>query len=214
VTVLTSRDTSAAAINWEASEERSYYDVLGTHRGASDEELRRAYKRQRDLFQPGSLSLCSLVTEAELTRESLQIEEAQETLLDPLRRRTYDLSFFADHDATIPEPSPDLDEARRLARQRLAEELAHEVHSETVFTGELLRRVRESQGIQLSEIAGRTKISQTHLESIENEDFDRLPAEVYTRGFVQQLASFLGLDATQASRTYLRRFRSARRTTP
>jgi flagellar biosynthesis protein FlhG len=37
-----------------------------------------------------------------------------------------------------------------------------------------------------------------------------LPALVYTRGFVQQLAKFLKLDPTQVSKTYLRRLREWR----
>jgi flagellar biosynthesis protein FlhG len=49
------------------------------------------------------------------------------------------------------------------------------------------------------------------LRAIEAEDFANLPALVYTRGFVQQLAQYLKLDATQVSKTYLRRFREWRR---
>ena len=78
------------------------------------------------------------------------------------------------------------------------------------FTGTLLRKIRESQGIELSEIAKLTKISSTHLQAIEAEKFADLPALVYTRGFVQQLAKFLKLDPTQVSKTYLRRLRDWR----
>ena len=80
----------------------------------------------------------------------------------------------------------------------------------TEFTGTLLRKVRESQGIELSEIAKLTKISSTHLQAIEAERYAELPALVYTRGFVQQLAKFLKLDPTQVSKTYLRRLREWR----
>ena len=38
-------------------EEPTLYDLLWTHRGATDEEIRRAYKRQRENFQAGSLPL-------------------------------------------------------------------------------------------------------------------------------------------------------------
>jgi flagellar biosynthesis protein FlhG len=48
------------------------------------------------------------------------------------------------------------------------------------------------------------------LQAIEAEHFAELPALVYTRGFVQQLAKFLKLDATQVSKTYLRRLREWR----
>ena len=90
----------------------------------------------------------------------------------------------------------------------MREELAHEIHPQTEFSGELLRRVRESQGVELDDIARRTKIARVHLDAIENDEFSKLPAEVYTRGFVSQIARILGLDATQATRTYIRRFKA------
>lgn len=213
VAVATSRDMlKREATNLKEEHERSLYDVLWTNRGASDEELRRAYKHQRDVFQPGSLALSSLLSDEEILRERGRVEEAQETLLDPVKRRAYDLSFFPDaaHDKADRRPAPD--QARLLEQAMLRDELAHEIHSETEFTGELLLRVRESQGILLEEISEKTKISVSYLRAIEEDAFASLPAEVYTRGFVQQLAQLLGLDATQATRTYLRRMRAARKT--
>ena len=92
----------------------------------------------------------------------------------------------------------------------LRKELEREINAESEFTGLLLRKVRESQGIEVEEIAKHTKISSAHLRAIEAEDFANLPALVYTRGFVQQLAKFLGLDPAQVTRTYLRRLREWR----
>jgi flagellar biosynthesis protein FlhG len=94
----------------------------------------------------------------------------------------------------------------------LREQLAHELNAETVFSGELLGKVREAHGVSIEDIANRTKISARHLRAIEEEDFRNLPALVYTRGFVQQVAKYLQLDPTQVSRTYLRRFREWRAT--
>ncbi len=189
--------------------EPNLYDVLWTHRGASDEELRRAYKRQRDIYQPGSLPLTSLLSAEELRREQARVEEAHETLLDPLRRKAYDASVFAE-DATVSLPVQlPHDAALEAERTLLRQELAREISAETEFTGRLLRKVREAQGIELADIAKQTKIALSHLKALENEAFSELPALVYTRGFVQQLAKYLKLDPTQVSRTYLRRMRDA-----
>lgn len=185
----------------------SLYDVLLTHRSATDEELRRAYKRQRDIFQSGSLPLVSLLTEEELAGEQMRIEEAHDTLLDPLRRRAYDVSTFPDSEADLEPKGEVVDAAADAERALLREELAREINAETEFTGPLLRKVRESQGTELEEIASRTKISLSHLRALEAEDFGSLPAAVYTRGFVQEVAKCLSLDPTQVSRTYVRRYR-------
>jgi len=191
--------------------EPSLYDVLLTHRSATDEELRRAYKRQRDIYQPGSLPLISLLTDEELRTEQMRIEEAHDTLLDPLRRRAYDVSTFPDAEAAEAPKDPLVDAAAEAERAMLRAELAREINAETEFTGEILRKVRESQGTEMDEIAGKTKISLSHLRAIEADDFARLPALVYTRGFVQEVAKCLGLDPTQVTRTYLRRFREWQR---
>lgn len=184
--------------------EPSLYDVLMTHTGAGDEELRKAYKRQCEVYKAGSLPLSSLLSEAERLSELARIEEAHDTLLDPRRRRAYDLSSFPEHAEEAASPKPD-DSAVLLERAMLREELAHEINAETVFTGALLRKVRESQGVELDEIALITKINRAQLRAIEEEAFAELPPAVYLKGFVQELARCLKLDATQVARTYLRR---------
>jgi flagellar biosynthesis protein FlhG len=215
VAVATLRGSSVRSpVAWQDASERSLYDVLWTHPGSSDEELRRAYKRQRDLFQSGSLPLISLLTEAELDRERGRLEEAQKTLLDGVRRRTYDLSFFPDPTGDARAQERGTSEADALEQAALRAELAPLLHAETEYTGPLLRRIRESQGIDLGDIAKKTKIAQAHLAAIEAEDFALLPAEVYTRGFVTQMAGLLGVDKTLATRSYMRRFRAFRKAQP
>jgi flagellar biosynthesis protein FlhG len=182
------------------------YDILMTHPAAGDEELRKAYKRQRDIFQPGSLPLCSLMAEDALEGERAHIEEAHDTLLDPVRRRAYDLSTFPDRQQNQSPPDLAEDAALDVERALLREELAHEIGPSTPFTGRLLRKVRQSQGVDLLDISRHTKISQVQLHAIEEEDFGGLPAFVYLRGFVQEVAKFLKLDPTQVARTYLRRY--------
>ncbi|MGC4066171.1 MAG: helix-turn-helix domain-containing protein [Polyangiaceae bacterium] len=189
----------------------NFYDVLGTHRGATDEEIRRAYKRQRTIFHPEGLALTSLLTEEQLAKEVAQIEEAHDTLLDPVRRRAYDLSTFPAQEPSGKSTVEDQSAALLLERQMLREELAREINPNTDFSGTLLAKVRESQGIELEEIATRTKISVGYLKAIENDDFAALPALVYTRGFLQQIAKLLGLDSAQVTRTYLRRLRGMER---
>jgi flagellar biosynthesis protein FlhG len=176
-------------------------------RGATDEELRRAYKRQRENYQSGSLPLTSLLSSDALKTEQAQIEEAHDTLLDPLRRKAYDASVFPDEpDDAPPRPAP-VDATLEAERELLQRELLREINAETEFNGRLLAKVRESRGIAIEDIARATKISMTHLRAIEADAFPDLPALVYTRGFVQELAKYLKLDAAQVVKTYVRRYR-------
>ena len=184
------------------------YDALGVPRGASDEEIRRGYKRQREMYGESSLATASLLTPAQLGAEQGRLDEAYDTLLDSVRRRAYDLSTFPDDDANRPAP-PAAKPALAAEQLLLQAELQREIGPDTEFDGALLRKVRESVGVDLGEISARTKIGRPYLAAIEDEDFASLPAPVYVRGFLLELARFLRLDGPQVQRTYLRRMREA-----
>jgi len=203
--LASARDSESASAATSAAE-ATLYDMLMTHPAAGDEELRKAYKRQREIFQAGSLPLCSLMSEQALSVERGRIEEAHDTLLDPVKRRAYDVSTFPERQHTKSAPDPERNAALDVERAMLREELAHEIGPNTSFTGSLLRKVRQSQGVELDAIARYTKISRVQLHAIEEEQFGDLPAFVYLRGFVQEIAKFLKLDPTQVARSYLRRY--------
>jgi flagellar biosynthesis protein FlhG len=201
------RASEPPLIDWRRPLPRNLYEVLGLTRAASDDEIRRAYKRQREIFRDGSFPAASVVTEAALRDERARIEEAYDTLLDPNKRRAYDLSTFPAEARSEGTEVRRIDAARAAELMMLQAEVAHEIHAETHFTGALLRKVRQAQGVELADIAQRTKISTSHLDAIESERTTDLPAMVYVHGFVQEMAKYLKLDSTQVTRTYMRRIR-------
>ena len=64
----------------------------------------------------------------------------------------------------------------------------------TSGVGAMLREERLRQGQSLEQIAHQTKISQRFLQAIEADDFAVLRTAVFTRNFVRQFASALGMD--------------------
>jgi len=65
--------------------------------------------------------------------------------------------------------------------------------------GERLRAAREEKKLSLEDIAAQTRIPQRHLESIENAEWDKLPAPTYTVGFAKSYAGAVGLDRAEIS---------------
>ncbi len=187
----------------------THYTVLGITRSASEEEVRRAYKRQREVYASGGLAISSLLNDAQQKAEQARLDEAYDTLLDPIRRRAYDLSTFHDQDEPTSVGARSVRPALAAEQIMLQSELQREIGPDTEFTGVLLRKVRESQGVELTEISARTKIGRTYLAAMEDERFADLPAIVYVRGFLAELAKFLRLDPAQVQKTYLRRMRGA-----
>ena len=71
------------------------------------------------------------------------------------------------------------------------------------FTGELLRRSREARGLSAEEMCARTRIPRHHLDSLEADQRERLPAAAYLRGYLVAIARELRLDGQRVARSYL-----------
>jgi curved DNA-binding protein CbpA len=104
-------------------------------------------------------------------------------------------------DAGAAQPSP-------LAHQIRAK--PKEFSPDAEFNGELLREVRESRGLTLQQVGERTRISVRHLENVEADRYEGLPAAVYLRGIVMNLARELKLDPIRVARSYLSLVASAK----
>ena len=73
------------------------------------------------------------------------------------------------------------------------------VETDGPSVGERLRAAREEKGLSLEDIAAQTRIPRRHLESIENAEWDKLPAPTYTIGFARSYASSVGLDRAEVA---------------
>lgn len=73
---------------------------------------------------------------------------------------------------------------------------------ESMTLGEKLKKIRSEYRISLSEVSKQTKIQIKYLEYLENGEYEKLPAEVYVRGFVRSYAHFLGTDETVLVKLY------------
>jgi cytoskeletal protein RodZ len=62
--------------------------------------------------------------------------------------------------------------------------------------GERLRQAREAKGMSLDDVARQTRIPIRHLQHIESEEWDALPAPTYAIGFTRNYANAVGLDGS------------------
>jgi cytoskeletal protein RodZ len=86
-----------------------------------------------------------------------------------------------------------------MAKREVEEELLDEelVEPSIPTVGERLKAAREEKKLSLEDIAAQTRIPQRHLESIEDADWEKLPAPTYTVGFAKSYASAVGLDRSE-----------------
>ena len=192
--------------------EQTHYEILELPRDATPEHVERAHRIARSTYAADSLATYSVYDDSEIATLQERIELAYTVLSDPQRRSAYDASLglgphvelalsFADEEETGLEPAPEI---------RGFEECV----DDGPFDGARLRRWRLSRGIDLERIASTTKISASHLHSLEEERFDALPATVYVRGFLTAYVRAVGLDANLVVPQYMERVASARQDRP
>ena len=69
--------------------------------------------------------------------------------------------------------------------------------------GETLRNAREAKGLTCSQVAAQTHMLVQTVEEMEKEDFHRIPAPIYGRGFVRLFAECVGLDPLPLVREFM-----------
>lgn len=69
--------------------------------------------------------------------------------------------------------------------------------------GETLRNAREAKGLTCSQVAKQTHMLVQTVEEMEKEDFHRIPAPIYGRGFVRLFAECVGLDPLPLVREFM-----------
>jgi len=161
------------------------YEVLGLARGVGLMDAERAYQRLRELYAEDSLATYALLGCDERRERLNAIEKAFREIVASNSQRPVTFperpegSEGSEDDTPLPDPS--------------------------LHPGLYLGRLRQRSGLQLRDLAERTKISPGKLENIELERLSQLPPPVYLRGFVLEYARCLGVpDPRQLAECYLR----------
>ncbi len=218
-------------------EDLNYYELLEVSPTATAQDIHRAYERIRRIYEPNSVALYSLFTPGETAVIHQRIEEAYRTLVYEDNRRRYDAMLRSRDE--MPEPPPPRPAPRYQASAAqpalpLHSENRYEAgappaapRSEPVaskpaqdavspvstfiaeFTGPALKALREQRGLSIRNIADTTKVGARYLEFIEEENYAKLPARPYLRGFLGLYAKTLGYEAERVIADYLKRYDAA-----
>lgn len=68
--------------------------------------------------------------------------------------------------------------------------------------GQLLRDTREKKGLSIAEVEEDTRIRQTQIEALEEEDYAKLPSSIFLKGLLRNYAQYLGLDLAEVMKLY------------
>lgn len=103
-----------------------------------------------------------------------------------------------------------------LARKRFSleydknPEFEQEIENCQSFTGDFLKKIREYKKVPIERMSDMTKISKTYIRYIEEDDFEKLPAPAYVRGFVFQYAKCLKITPELVATSYVHNLKLAK----
>lgn len=161
------------------------WELLGVEPGSPREQAAAAYRRRRAVYAHGSLATYMLLEDDERKTVLGRLDEAW-ARISAATGVSHPRPPAASSREEVPEtgPMPDLE---------------HQ-------PGAYLRAQRMLRGISLEAVCAETKIRPAILQLIERDELEGLPAPVYVRGFVVQVARMLGLGEVDAiAESYLRR---------
>ena len=78
--------------------------------------------------------------------------------------------------------------------------------------GDSLREARTRRGLSPADVQKGIRIRERYLTALEEEKWELLPGEAYTKGFLRTYAEFLGLDGNLYVDEYNTRIRATTRT--
>jgi len=183
--------------------DQTYYELLEVGRGASTEEIQKAYRREKEIFSSNSVATYSLLEPEEVERINALMDEAYRVLTDERLRSKYNRELDGLGGRAFSEETPGTPAIRETSLVR-EEPTDIPFPNEFRFTGSSLKGIRESMGIDLKQISQKTKINRENLEWLEEGSFENLPALVYVRGFIMEYAKALNLDPHKVADSYLK----------
>jgi len=144
---------------------------------------------------------------ATVAERNYTLTERSATVAEPSATVTEPSATVAEPSATVTEPSPTVAErsstvaerSRSAKRQKNTPEetAAPSVQQRKDCLCELgreLRQGRQIRGLSLQQLHDQTLVPLHHLESIENGEIEKLPQDIYLRGFIRRIGDALGLD--------------------
>ncbi|MAE59005.1 MAG: hypothetical protein CME69_09005 [Halobacteriovorax sp.] len=219
-----------------SDQSKNYYDVLEVETSASLDDIHSAYLKAKNAYSGDSLALYSLLSKDEADKVLELIEEAYTILSDPIKRQQYNdargianekevrlvgrQSIDAGEITEDKENSEEDNQLKDISMKRMIvknkyaleykqdSEIEKEIEQCEEYTGEFLKKIREYKNVDIPRLAEMTKISKTYLGYIENEEVDKLPAPVYTRGFIYQYAKCLKLNPELVCSSYMSRLKA------
>lgn len=205
-------------------EDLNYYELFDVPFKASTFEIRQAYKDAFNVYNQNSLVTYSFFTDEERENILKRMEEAFLTLIDDKKRADYDKMLVSSGELDKSD-QPKKDDKKvvplfqkgstgsvnvfsKMIKEKIAKkdikEMSTEILSKEMISGNDLKRIRKTLGIELDEIFEVVRIRVSILKSIEDDRFENLPPVLYLKNFLKSYADILQLESNRIVEGYIK----------
>ncbi len=204
----------------EATTHYNYYEVLELAANATQADITTAYERAKSTYSGENSAIYTIFSEQEARELLTVIEEAYQVLGNKILRNIYDqrlqaglsslndltyVSILEASKKVYPEPKQE----KAVFSYKRDESFEASIQNQTEWDGSFLRKVREYKQLTIPKLSEITKINPFYITAIENMEPANLPAVVFVRGYVVQIAKAMGLDDKKVADSYMKNFKIA-----
>lgn len=199
----------------------NYYEILEVGPHSPHHEVTTAYERLRSTYSGENPAIYSIFTENEAREYLRLVEEAYSVLGNKTLRSLYDEKIG--QGKTTPEVVSF--EALQTESKTVFNEAPKKISSfkfnyskdpviEDFIThhkdwrGADLKKIRDYKKVTLDQMSQITKISAFYVNAIEEMNLGHLPAQVFVRGYVNQISKTLGLNDKVVCDSYMKNIKA------
>jgi curved DNA-binding protein CbpA len=193
----------------------NYYDILELSSGAAQHEVTQAYDRAKATYSGDNPAIYTIFSEQEARALLVLIEEAYAVLGNKNLRSIYDQRLLS---GRFQASDLSLDSILAASKQMTLEprqeekkaayskddSFEKEILTRDNWDGDFIKKVRDYKNIPVSKMSSITKVNTYYVTAIEKMDPESLPAPVFIRGYVVQIAKVLGLDEKKVADSYMK----------
>ena len=202
-----------------------YYEILEVPQSATQQEIAIAYHKAKRTYSAQNPALYTIFDKSEADQLQNMIDEAFAVLGNDTYRNIYEkrrqAKVFEEKDLSIEaikaaglELFADTNtkktvEASAPVSYTIDEQFEKEITNQTQWTGDFIRQVREYKKVSIESLNDKTKINTWYIQALEKMDANNLPAPVFVRGYVIQIARSLSLDDKLVTDSYMKIYKKA-----
>jgi len=187
-----------------------YYEILVFSPSASLEEIEQAYVKACQIYSSANPEFADSFGEEEATELRSWVEEAYNALVIKLKNQTQFIQTLQKAPLERINEKSQYQFEKESVDFDINSELENELLTTNFFDGLLLKKIRLKKNVSLNYISNKTCIGVHHLIAIEANDFSSLPAAVFVRSYVKQIAQILGLKSKEVCESYMKLYTESR----